>query len=249
MADDEDMARLQKLAALGQMGAGITHEVRNVMTGILGFAQVARQRLDEDAKAAPAGGRADGAAADSKEPRELVAMIEQEARRCLEILSAFLEMSRPAGALRERVDLPSLARDVARLTAHQLSLHGARLELAIDEAAPPVMGRQGALKQVLLNLTLNAMQAMEPRGGEVRIAVRGEGDQAVVEVSDEGPGIAEQARARLFEAFATTKAAGKGTGLGLFVSRRIVEDHGGTIAAESEEGRGARFVIRLPAAR
>jgi two-component system, sporulation sensor kinase E len=248
MADDEDMARLQKLAALGQMGAGITHEVRNVMTGILGFAQVARQRLDEDAKAAPAGGSTD-AGAESKEPRELVAMIEQEARRCLEILSAFLEMSRPAGALRERVDLPSLVRDVARLTAHQLSLHGARLELAIDEAAPPVLGRQGALKQVLLNLTLNAMQAMEPRGGEVRIAVRGDGDEAVVEVSDEGPGIAEQARARLFEAFATTKAAGKGTGLGLFVSRRIVEDHGGTIAAESEEGRGARFVIRLPAAR
>ncbi len=137
-----------------------------------------------------------------------------------------------------------VVKTVARLTAARLKLAGATLRTEVAPSLPVVRGDAALLTQVLLNLTLNAMQAM-PDGGAVRIAARGEDGGVAVAVSDDGPGVAPAVRERLFAPFVTTRAGG--TGLGLFVSRAIVARLGGTLTLAEGPESGATFVVRLPA--
>jgi two-component system NtrC family sensor kinase len=136
-----------------------------------------------------------------------------------------------------------------RLTAHQLQLNGVKVQTTYAAEVPKVRGNGNQLRQVLLNLMMNASQAMEGQDAK-RLYVETKGGDAGAQVSvrDVGPGIAPEAQARLFEPFFTTKPRGKGTGLGLSVSRSIIEAHRGEIRVESELGKGATFYIRLPAA-
>ena len=225
------LLQLQKLAAIGQLGAGITHEVRNVMTGILGFAQVAQRKVD-----------------DPKPTLELLRMIEQESLRCLDILAGFLEFSRPGPRARTSLDPAELIDGAARLVRHQLSTHHVRLELAARRGVPRVAGNRGELEQVLVNLLINAQHAM-PDGGRVRIgAARAPDGFAVIEVADDGPGIPAPLQARIFAPYFTTKPAGQGVGLGLALSEGIVRAHGGTLTVASAPGKGATFTVRLPLA-
>ncbi|MBN2494111.1 MAG: HAMP domain-containing protein [Deltaproteobacteria bacterium] len=222
----------EKMAAFGQLGAGITHEVKNSMTGLLGFTQVARQRMDQPEKV-----------------RDLLKMIETEANRSKEILEGFLRFARQKTRQLEEVDLNRLVQETSRLLEHQLMLHRIKLSVQLAEGAPVVRAIPGELQQVLLNLALNAQQAM-PAGGEVTVSTGLDGDDtALISVVDNGPGVPEEIRSRIFEPFASTKPPGEGTGLGLFVSRGIIRDHQGELSLESREGRnrGAAFTIRLPA--
>jgi two-component system NtrC family sensor kinase len=174
--------------------------------------------------------------------------VEQESARCLKIVTSFLKFARASTGNMEPVDINEVLDEVTRVLKHQLSIHNVQLAVTRGENVPQVLGNGGELQQVLLNLAINAQQAM-PRGGSVDItSKRDPFGGAVLTVQDTGPGIPENLRGKIFEPFFTTKAPGEGTGLGLSVSFSIIQAHHGTIEVTSEAGRGTTFTIWLPAA-
>jgi len=220
----------EKLAAFGQLGAGIAHEVKNPLTSIQGFAELALRAPENAAQV-----------------REALEVIEGEAKRCADILGNLLRFARSDPGTRTRVDLDDVVRQALRIVAHQLSTRGVKLEATFG-APPPVLANAAQLQQVVLNLAINAQQAM-PAGGALYVTTRRSSDGgAEVEVRDTGPGIPPDIRARIFEPFFSTKPTGQGTGLGLSVSHAIVHDHGGELTVESEPGSGATFRARFVAA-
>lgn len=218
----------ERMAAFGQLGAGITHEIRNPMTGIIGFAQAGQETQDQEA-------------------REIFQMIETEAVRCKEILTNFLNFARGDTTHMDDLGVNSLVQNAAKIFSHQLGMTKVRVQLDLDDNTPSVLGNAAQLQQVLLNLAVNAQQAM-PQGGQVSIGTSRDGDgHAVITFADDGPGMPEDVMQKIFEPFFTTKSAGEGTGLGLAISFGIIRDHRGTIAVESEVGAGTTFTIALPA--
>jgi signal transduction histidine kinase len=225
--DPQVLLRLQQLAAVGEMGAGVCHETRNLLTAITGFTQIAKQR-----------------ASDPEALLRYIGLIEREALRCVEVLEQFLDLSRTATEL-EPVDIAKVVEHVASAAIHQIGLQ--RITLRLEVAAmPAVRGRRGELQQVVLNLAINAMHAT-PTGGEIVITAQQVGTSIEIAVTDTGPGVPPELRDKIFDAFFTTKQ-GTGTGLGLALCRRIVAAHGGTLELDTAYARGARFVVRLPVA-
>ncbi|MCC7386643.1 MAG: HAMP domain-containing protein [Deltaproteobacteria bacterium] len=212
----------EKLAGIGRLAAGVAHEINNPIAVILGYARVLRRnadaKLDED-----------------------LAVIEDEALRCQEIVQGLLDLARPVRPEAQPVSLRELCQEaIARLEEAQ-RLQG--VEVEIDGAAT-IQGSPQRLRQVILNLLQNAADAAGPHG-RVRAVIRREENGAAVSVSDSGPGLSEEIRARLFEPFFTTKTGG--TGLGLAISKAIALEHGGDIEVSSGAGGGATFILRLPA--
>jgi signal transduction histidine kinase len=225
--DPRTLARLQMLASIGEVSVGVSHETRNLITAISGFAQVARERAN-----------------DPEAGLRLVARIEQQASRCIELLDRHLELARIDAGAPEPVDLRTIVETVAETIGHQLGLQRVDLSVDVPDGLPAVRGRRGELQQVVLNLAINAMHAM-PAGGRIEIsAVHRTGEIELV-VADSGPGIAAELREKIFEPFFTTKRD-KGTGLGLALCRQIVVAHGGTLELDHAVASGARFVVRLP---
>ena len=224
MSDDDRLRILERRARVGELGAGIGHEVRNVLTAVLGFAQVAERRVDDPAEVA-----------------KLLGVIGRETGRALEILESFLAVGRLAQDART-VDVNQLVAGAAQLVRHAFLMSQIEVVIELDAAAGVVKGDPGALRQALLNLAFNAAQAM-PDGGAVRITTKREGEAAVIRVADDGAGIPAELHDQIFAAFFTTRRGG--TGLGLSVSAAIVSEHGGTLALEPSE-RGAVFAVRLP---
>ncbi|MEE8408336.1 MAG: ATP-binding protein [Myxococcota bacterium] len=229
-AAQTSLIQAEKMAAFGRLGAGFTHEVKNPLTAIRGFAQLALQFPDDD-----------------KQTRKSLQLIESETNRCLEIVQNFLRFARADPGKRELLILDDVVRQGLEIVTHQLRMSGVRIHTEYG-GGPVIHGNAGQLQQVLLNLALNAMQATG-HGGNVWFATRTLDDgRAEIEVRDDGPGIPEEIRDRIFEPFFTTKEGSKGTGLGLSVSYGIVEDHEGELIVESELGKGTSFKIRLPEA-
>jgi signal transduction histidine kinase len=233
----EAQARLveaQKLAAVGQLGGGVAHEINNPLTGILGNAQLLLATLPDDA-----------------EGRDLIAKIEALARRCRDITQNLLRFSEQRlEPVFELLELNRVVTEGLALTTEQARAAGVVVESALAEPSPAVRGDAAQLEQVVLHLLHNAHAACLGRpGARVRVATRLEGEEALVEVSDQGKGIAPEHLARIFEPFFTTKDLWTNVGLGLSVSYRIVAEHGGRIAVESRVGEGSTFVVRLPASR
>jgi two-component system, NtrC family, sensor kinase len=225
------LVQSEKMAAFGQLGAGITHEVKNPMTGIVSFAQLAQRKLDDRDKVL-----------------EFLKLIEKESLRCRDILVNFLKFARTSTRDMERVSVNALVETSATMLKHQLSINNVQLETVLDKDAPEIMGNAPELQQVLLNLGINAQQAM-PNGGVVKlITERDVEGRAVIKVVDNGPGIPLNIQRKIFEPFFTTKPAGQGTGLGLSVSFGIVKAHKGTLQVESMLGSGASFIVKIPAA-
>jgi two-component system NtrC family sensor kinase len=220
----------EKLAAFGQLGAGIAHEVKNPLAGILGIAQLAMRGADRDSPL-----------------QKDLSIIEKEARRCKMIIENLLKFARQEKVAHEQVVINRMLEDTAALLNHQLGIHLVRLETELSPDLPPVTGNANQLQQVVMNLIINAQQAMEGQKGTVRVtSSRPLPGWVEIRVSDTGPGIPKEIQAKLFEPFFTTKPAGKGTGLGLSVSYGIIKDHKGEIRVESEPGEGATFIIHLP---
>ncbi len=228
---EKQMARSEKLSALGQLAMGMAHDFNNLLQAILGHTQLiandpSRERLTKGL------GTIEQAVRDGV---ETVARIRRYARRETEI--------RP-----EAVDLREVVRqvvEIARPRWADVGMKGARITVHQNlEPVPPVLARGAELREVLINLVLNAADAM-PQGGSIRLETRRQGDRAVLSVSDTGTGIPPELRRRIFEPFFTTKDTG--TGLGLSIVSGIVSSYGGTIDVESEAGRGTTFTIRLPA--
>jgi two-component system, NtrC family, sensor kinase len=225
------LVQSEKLAAFGQLGAGITHEVKNPITALVGFAQLAQRRLDDPAKVT-----------------ELLKIIEAEALRCRDLLGSFLSFARSSSSAWDRVEVNALVEEAARLLKHQLSIHGVDIVFELGPDVPAISGSATELKQIIMNLCFNAQQAM-PKGGTVWIATALADDgMAVIEVRDNGPGIPPNIRDKIFDPFFTTKKPGEGTGLGLAVSQGIARAHKGSLTVESKDGKGASFYLRLPPA-
>jgi two-component system, NtrC family, sensor kinase len=225
------LVQSEKMAAVGQLSAGLAHEVKNPLAGILGFAQLTRRSLS-----------------DPEAIKNNLDVIERETRRCTEIIGNLMRFSRQEPGERAALDVNSVVERAVKLVEHQLGLKNVKIERQLGSSLPHLLGNANQIQQVLMNLLINAQQAMEPKGGTARVRTFADQGRITLEVEDTGPGIPDELRARIFEPFFTTKPAGQGTGLGLSVSYGIVRDHGGEIRAEKgADGRGARFVIVLPA--
>jgi signal transduction histidine kinase len=147
------------------------------------------------------------------------------------------------------VDIGRGIESTIHLIKHSVRGFGIEIVTRVDEKLPILRGEPGALNQVFLNLLKNAAEALAGKGGQIHVRVHAEDSEILVEIRDDGPGIAEESLGRLFEPFFTTKSAGDGTGLGLSISRQIVMEHGGSIDVETSPGEGSAFLVRLPASR
>jgi signal transduction histidine kinase len=232
MEAQAQLMQSEKMAAFGQLGAGIAHEVKNPLTGILGCAQLAMLEAEEESRM-----------------QANLEIIEKEAGRCKAIIENLLRFARQEKTLLEPTDVNRVVQDAAAIVNHQLEMNQVKLEYELQHGLPPVKANGNQLQQVLMNLMINAQQAMDGTPGEVTVTTTKAGeDEIEIAVRDDGPGMTEEVRRKIFEPFFTTKEAGKGTGLGLSVSFGIIRDHEGRIDVRSEPGAGAEFVIRLPAA-
>jgi signal transduction histidine kinase len=218
----ERLVRQEKLAGIGRLAAGVAHEINNPLAVILGYARLLRKRADG-------------------EVREDLQAVEDEALRAKQIVDGLLDLSRPVEVQSEPVDLRAVCDEVVARLAGTPAFQG--VQAAVTGSGGAAADPQ-KLRQVVVNLVRNAAEAAGP-GGRVEIAVEETVGEIRLSVTDTGPGLSDEVRARLFEPFFTRKDGG--TGLGLAVSKGIVEAHGGAIAAENLPGGGARFEVRLPA--
>ena len=225
---EKQMAQSEKLAALGQLAAGLAHEIFNPLNVISGFAEFLLKKTD---------------AADPR--RTGLDEIIRESARCQKLVTELLNFAKPKEFERAASDMNDLVRGTLVLVESQIKAQGLALQTALAADLPAIELDRDQLKQVLLNLLINACQAM-PRGGTLTVATRRIGDRVETSVSDEGPGIREQDLRNIFEPFFTTKQTG--TGLGLALSYAIVERHGGVLRAQNRPGRGALFTFTLPVA-
>jgi signal transduction histidine kinase len=229
----EAMHQTEKLAALGELVAGVAHELNNPLTGISMFAQLL---LDESL---------------GEDQRESVRMIKREADRAVGVIRDLLAFSRKTGPRLVAVDLNALINQTIRLRGYSLQTAGVQVRPDLDPKLPAIPGDDRKLQQVLLNLIVNAEYAMhrqETRQLAVRTAWEDapDGGRVLIEITDTGTGMAPELVKHIFEPFFTTKPAGVGTGLGLSVSYGIVHAHGGTITVRSAPGTGSTFVVTLP---
>ncbi len=232
----------EKLSAIGQLVAGVAHELNNPLTSVIGYAQLVEEELLDVSGSAPARPAADLA-------RDL-RRITEEAQRAARIVRNLLAFARRQSATRTPQDVVEVIGRVLALRSYELRLNGVEVETAFASGLPPVVADQGQLEQALLNLLLNAEQAM--RGGlhrRLRIGARFDAEAGAVEcyVGDTGQGIEPANLSRVFDPFFTTRDVGEGTGLGLSICYGIVRDHGGQIQVESRVGDGTTFSVMLPA--
>ena len=220
-----------RLAAVGELVAGVAHEVNNPLSSISAFAQLMLR---------------DGSLTTSQ--RESVDVIKAEALRAAQVVKDLLAFARRSEPQREPLDLNALVGRTLRMRGYQLSSNNVGVELALAPELPAVIGDARQLQQVCLNLLTNAIQAMATiGGGTLAVATRADGSRVILEMRDSGPGIPEAARDHIFEPFFTTKKEGEGTGLGLSVSYGIVAAHGGTIELADTTAAGTTFRMSLPA--
>jgi signal transduction histidine kinase len=217
----------ERMAALGRLAAGLAHEIRNPLGSISGSIELLRT-----------GGTL------SAEDQELCEIVEREAARLNDLVGDMLDLSRPREPSKTTVDLAAIANDLVVLA--RKSGRGSDVIMRYD--GPPealVLADAAQMRQVMWNLMRNAIQASSP-GSEIVMRVRdGERGERLLEVVDQGAGIPLSARDRLFDAFFTTRS--HGMGIGLAVVKRIVEDHGFVVEADSGEGQGTTFRVRIPA--
>lgn len=224
------LVQTEKMAALGQLVSGIAHELNNPLTSIMGYAQLALGRVPETLN-------------------NEVQMIFAQAERARRIVKNLLFFARQAQPERTRVDLNEIVERTVALRGYELKIENIaiRCELAAD--LPATLADPHQLQQVVLNLLVNAEQAiLESRGrGSIQLRTRKSAEsRLLIEVTDDGPGIPAEIASRIFDPFFTTKPPGLGTGLGLSIVYGIVEQHGGDVAFENLPGGGAKFTVEIP---
>lgn len=233
----EHVLLVEKMASVGKMAAVVAHEINNPLAGILTYAKLLRKWIER------------GEMKNEKltEAAECLDLIGSESRRCGEIVRNLLTFSRTAPMNVETTAINSVVDRAVRLVRHQLEMAGIELQLYLDDDLPPVHCDAAQIEQVLLALIMNAIDAM-PRGGNLWLCTRmtSTQDGVAIEVRDDGTGISPENLSQLFEPFHTTKEEGHGVGLGLAISRSIVERHQGHIEVQSELGKGTTFTVVLP---
>lgn len=221
-----------KLAAVGEMAAGVAHELNNPLTTVTGFAELILETMSKD----------------STEYEDMT-LILQEAHRVRSVVRQLLDFTRQSEILRVHLDINEVLSAVLGLVSHQAQTSKVEVRIAFWDGLPMVRVDRNQMQQVFLNLIINAIQAM-PDGGrliiQTEVEKQDDKEWIVVKIMDSGQGIKKEFLDQIFEPFFTTKPSGEGTGLGLSVSFGIVSDHGGVIEVEGEEGKGSTFVVRLP---
>ncbi|MGE4561104.1 MAG: ATP-binding protein, partial [Desulfobulbus sp.] len=237
----EQLVSSEKMASVGQMAAGIAHEINTPLGIILGYAQLMMDDFEPDS-----------------ETHQNLEVIERQTQASRKIVADLLKYSRQSGSVRETVDLNEIISDAVAITEHSLNLSHIKVRLQCSGDLPDIVGDPEKLRQVVVNLINNAHHAMEGlECGELYLTTRHDpaSGKVMVEVRDTGHGIADPIKAKIFDPFFTTKPVGKGTGLGLSVSYGIIREHGGTIEIESPVAapdktlsQGTLFRLVLPVA-
>lgn len=223
-----DLLAAERLATIGKMAAHVTHEIRNPLSSLALNVELLEEELGES----------------NAEALSLHRAIKSEVDRLTSLSERYLSVARRKPPKFEDEDIGELCREALDFVRPELERHGVSAELVVDPEAPTLEVDEGQIRQVLYNLLRNAREAT-PSGGRIVLSVRPWGDGGVeLTVDDDGPGIDEETRTKLFEPFFTTK--GHGTGLGLVITREVVEAHGGTVECVLLSPRGTRFAIHLP---
>jgi two-component system NtrC family sensor kinase len=223
------LIQTEKLAAIGKLAAGVAHEINNPLTGILTNSSLMLQDLPTD------------------DPRrDDLQIVVDETLRCRKIVKGLLDFSRQTKPQKQVVDLNGVLQDVFDLVRNQASFRDIEIETELDYNLPPVMADRDQMRQVVLNIVLNAAEAM-PNGGKIRAStsLAAKTNQVQICIQDTGSGIPDEIKNKLFEPFFTTKKTG--TGLGLAIAYGIMERHKGTISVDSAPGRGTTMTLRIPA--
>jgi two-component system NtrC family sensor kinase len=227
-AAQAETARGEKLASVGLLAAGIAHELNNPLTGVLTFSTLMRKKM-------PAG---------SQDAEDLDLVI-RETKRCAAIIRRLLDFAREKAPEKKFADLNRLIEETVHLVERPAHLAHIEIRLELDPQLPPVWMDADLIKQVVMNMLVNAQHAID-RQGAITVRTRKRDDRVEIAIIDTGCGIRAEDLPRIFDPFFTTKGVGKGTGLGLSVSHGIVEAHGGSIEVESTPGAGSTFRVYLP---
>jgi two-component system NtrC family sensor kinase len=233
----EHALHTEKMASIGKMAAVLAHEINNPLSGILTYAKLLRKYLDHP----------DNGKDRRQEICDSLDLIASESRRCGDLVKNLLTFSRTTPMNLQPTNLNSVIDQALRLIQHQLELSAIHVEEHLDPDLPLIDCDGAQIEQVLLALLMNAMDAM-PQGGNLWITSTAKADAAQLRivVRDDGAGIPPEILPRIFEPFLTTKETGRGVGLGLAISHSILERHSGTIAVQSEVGKGTTFIVTLP---
>jgi len=241
------MIQTSKMAAVGQLAAGVAHELNNPIVGILGYAQYALEKIRDRSPA-------ELTPKDLENYVKYIGYIEHESQRCKSIVQNLLNFSRKNTMELQKLDMNEVLEETFTFTAHQLQMHKVEIKRELAEGLPTILGNRTQLEQVFTNIIINAQKAMD-KGGTltVKTRLRGERDtpEATIDIlfTDTGCGIPPENLTRIFDPFFTTRRVGEGTGLGLSLSHGIVKNHGGEIGVESTVGLGTTFTISLPVVR
>jgi len=235
MRKDLEEAHLQlveseRIASIGKMAAGVAHEINNPLSGILIYAELLRESLKKDPER-------------SKDVKEII----DQTLRCKNIVSELLEFSRQSVGKISSFSLEELLTKTLNLLINQAFFQDISVTRDVDPGLPAMVGDMGQLQQLFTNLFINAADAMDGKGAlDIKARFDAGRNQFMIRVSDTGPGIPEALREKIFEIFFTTKPAGKGTGLGLTITKNIIKLHGGDVRIECPPEGGTTFIIDLP---
>ena len=230
---EEQLIQAEKLAAMGQMLAGVAHELNNPLTAVLGVTELLRERAPDD-----------------ESFKRQLDLTHRQARRAARIVQNLLEFSRPASAQKKLLDINNLIERTLQLHEHSLRRNNIEVDFRPDTSLPGIVGDANQLIQVFLNLVTNAEQAIREirESGRLQIRPGRHGDRISITFQDDGVGIRPEALPRIFDPFYTTKRPGGGTGLGLSICMSIIRQHGGLIEAEGLPAGGSAFTVSLPPA-
>jgi len=236
---NDQVVEAGKLASVGELAAGIAHEINNpvaIMVEEAGWVQdLLEEGLDKDDN--------------EREVQRALTQIRSQGARCREITHKLLSFARKIDPTVEQMCVNDLIREMAQFCEQRAKYANVRIETSLEDGVPQVEASQSEMQQVLLNLINNAIDAMDPGGGELDIMSRTEGGNVFVSISDTGCGIPKANLQRIFDPFFTTKPVGKGTGLGLSIIYGIINKMGGDISVKSVVNKGTVFTIRLPASK
>jgi two-component system NtrC family sensor kinase len=236
----EHALHTEKMASIGKMAAVLAHEINNPLSGILTYAKLLKRWIDRPETS-------DHPVHSRQEICDSLDLIASESRRCGDLVKNLLTFSRTTPINLQMTDLNQVIDRSLRLVQHQLDLASIQVQPQLESGLPQVLCDAAQMEQVILALVMNALDAM-PQGGNLWLTTSSNRDanQIRLVVRDDGTGIAPDILPRIFEPFLTTKETGRGVGLGLAISHRILERHNGNIEVQSEVGRGTTFSVTLP---
>jgi len=232
------LMQAEKMSSIGMLAAGVAHEINNPLTSVAGYSEALLRRLRDDRTLAE-----DSRLKDFKKYLEVII---RESYRCKGIIDSLLSFSRKSEVAFGLVDLNSILTEVLELVRHKARNEKIEIREDLQSGLPLVRGDSSGLRQVFLNLTVNALQAIDGPGVIDIITTDSDEGMVIATISDTGCGIQPSTLEQIWDPFFTTKEVGKGVGLGLAVSYNIIKRHGGDVSAESVPGKGSKFTVRLP---